>query len=147
MCNPDGPKFYEKRPLSEYIFGNNQKCSPTCDEGFDLTGIEGNTVHRCVCKRDGCNWTKDPTAISCKGDEPAVMFAPKEKGKPSCPHPPQISTSAGTWACDGMNGVALPWKRGSEPIRLKHGIKCMLQCNSEDGYAAQNLNGRNVSVY
>ena len=146
-CHPNGPRSYEKKP--SYVLGHNQKCSPFCAHGFELFGVEGsNTVHRCVCNaKKGCNWNKDPQAAMCQREADIPLFAPPEEGVLSCEIPPHIDPQSGQWACDGMDGVKLPWARTSSTggVRLKHGSRCMLQCNEEAGYSITNLNGRNVS--
>ena len=144
-CHPDGPRAYEKKP--SYDLTNGQKCSPFCAHGFELNGIEGSTVHRCVCnQKKGCSWNKDPESATCARESGVSLFAAPEEGVLSCPIPPEVSPEAGQWACDGMDGVSLPWARtsGSGGVRLKHGSRCMLQCNEEAGYSISNLNGRNV---
>ena len=144
LCHPDGPKSYVRKPQDEYALKHNQKCSPVCAHGFKLKGVTGtNSVHRCGCnKRDGCIWTKNPNLANCERDEKVSLFNTSGKG-PSCPIPPEIDSKAGQWACDGMDGVALPWMRGAGGVRLKHGSKCMLQCNTDEGFAVANLGGRN----
>lgn len=85
----------------------------------------------------------------CQREADIPLFATPEEGSLSCGIPPHITPESGQWACDGMDGVKLPWARTSATggVRLKHGSRCMLQCNEEAGFAISNLKGRNVSLY